>query len=219
MSLLEVKALNSHYGDSHILFDVDMRVERNEVVALIGRNGAGKTTTLKSVMGVLRPSAGSVMFDGVELVGLTEPRDRKARHAARSRGAAHLRQLERRGKSGSRRVDGAEPVAARPSLRHVSAAEGTSWQPRDRPLGRRAADARNRARTGARPEDRAPRRTLRRPGASHRPRSRRAPAARWRRTDGPLCWSSRTWRRPWRWLSASTSSTMATSSMKVRPTN
>ncbi len=70
MSLLEVKALNSYYGDSHILFDVDMRVERNEVVALIGRNGAGKTTTLKSVMGILRPRAGSVMFDGVELVGL-----------------------------------------------------------------------------------------------------------------------------------------------------
>ena len=70
MSLIEVKALNSYYGDSHILFDVDMHVERNEVVALIGRNGAGKTTTLKSLMGIVRPSAGSVKFDGVELVGL-----------------------------------------------------------------------------------------------------------------------------------------------------
>jgi branched-chain amino acid transport system ATP-binding protein len=47
-----------------------MHVERNEVVALIGRNGAGKTTTLKSLMGIVRPSAGSVKFDGVELVGL-----------------------------------------------------------------------------------------------------------------------------------------------------
>jgi branched-chain amino acid transport system ATP-binding protein len=70
MSLIEVKALNSYYGDSHILFDVDMRVERNEVVALIGRNGAGKTTTLKSLMGIVRPRAGSIKFDGVELVGL-----------------------------------------------------------------------------------------------------------------------------------------------------
>jgi branched-chain amino acid transport system ATP-binding protein len=70
VSLIEVKALNSYYGDSHILFDVDMRVERNEVVALIGRNGAGKTTTLKSLMGIVRPSAGSIKFDGVELVGL-----------------------------------------------------------------------------------------------------------------------------------------------------
>ena len=70
MSLIEVKALNSYYGDSHILFDIDMHVERNEVVALIGRNGAGKTTTLKSLMGIVRPRAGSVKFDGMELVGL-----------------------------------------------------------------------------------------------------------------------------------------------------
>ncbi len=69
MSLLEVAGLNSYYGDSHILFDVSMRVERNEVVALLGRNGAGKSTTLKSLMGVVTPRAGSVMFDGVEIVG------------------------------------------------------------------------------------------------------------------------------------------------------
>ena len=51
MSLLEVTGLNAYYADSHILFDVAMRVERNEVVALLGRNGAGKSTTLKSLMG------------------------------------------------------------------------------------------------------------------------------------------------------------------------
>ena len=55
MSLLEVNGLNSYYGDSHILFDVALRVERNEVVALLGRNGAGKSTTLKSLMGVVTP--------------------------------------------------------------------------------------------------------------------------------------------------------------------
>ncbi len=59
MSLLAVKGLNSYYGDSHILFDVSLRVERNEVVALLGRNGAGKSTTLKSLMGVVTPRAGS----------------------------------------------------------------------------------------------------------------------------------------------------------------
>jgi branched-chain amino acid transport system ATP-binding protein len=69
MSLLEVEGLNSYYGDSHILFDVALRVERNEVVALLGRNGAGKSTTLKSLMGVVTPRSGSIKFDGVELAG------------------------------------------------------------------------------------------------------------------------------------------------------
>ena len=69
MSLLEVSGLNSYYGDSHILFDVSLRVERNEVVALLGRNGAGKSTTLKSLMGVVTPRTGSVTLDGVELAG------------------------------------------------------------------------------------------------------------------------------------------------------
>src|SRR6188508_1392619 len=69
MSLLEVNGLNSYYGDSHILFDVSLRVERNEVVALLGRNGAGKSTTLKSLMGVVTPRAGSIVFDGAEIAG------------------------------------------------------------------------------------------------------------------------------------------------------
>jgi branched-chain amino acid transport system ATP-binding protein len=69
MSLLEVTGLNSFYGDSHILFDVSLRVERNEVVALLGRNGAGKSTTLKSLMGVVTPRTGVVMLDGVNVAG------------------------------------------------------------------------------------------------------------------------------------------------------
>jgi branched-chain amino acid transport system ATP-binding protein len=69
MSLLEVAGLNTYYGDSHILFDVALRVEANEVVALLGRNGAGKSTTLKSLMGVVTPRAGSIRFDGVEIAG------------------------------------------------------------------------------------------------------------------------------------------------------
>ncbi|BCM21014.1 ABC transporter ATP-binding protein [Mesorhizobium sp. J8] len=71
MSLLEVKGLNSYYGDSHILFDVSLRVEKNEVVALLGRNGAGKSTTLKSLMGVVTPRSGSVRLGGEELAGKT----------------------------------------------------------------------------------------------------------------------------------------------------
>src|SRR5690349_15512930 len=69
MSLLEVTNLNSYYADSHILFDVSLRVEKNEVVALLGRNGAGKSTTLKSVMGVVTPRSGSVKLDGHEIAG------------------------------------------------------------------------------------------------------------------------------------------------------
>ena len=69
MSLLEVNGLNSYYGDSHILFDVSLNVERNQVVALLGRNGAGKSTTLKSLMGVVTPRTGSVVLDGVDLAG------------------------------------------------------------------------------------------------------------------------------------------------------
>jgi branched-chain amino acid transport system ATP-binding protein len=69
MSLIEVEGLNTYYADSHILFDVAMRVERHEVVALLGRNGAGKSTTLKSLMGVARPRSGRVKFDGIDIAG------------------------------------------------------------------------------------------------------------------------------------------------------
>ena len=69
MSLLEVEAINSFYGDSHILFDVSLRVEENECVALLGRNGAGKTTTLRSIMGVLPPGSGSIRLDGTQIQG------------------------------------------------------------------------------------------------------------------------------------------------------
>jgi branched-chain amino acid transport system ATP-binding protein len=69
MSLLEVSGLNSYYGDSHILFDVELRVEPHEVVALLGRNGAGKSTTLKSLMGLLRPRSGTVRLRGDEIAG------------------------------------------------------------------------------------------------------------------------------------------------------
>jgi branched-chain amino acid transport system ATP-binding protein len=70
MSLLEIDAINTFYGDSHILFDVSLRVEQNEVVALLGRNGAGKTTTLRTIMGVLAPGSGNIRLDGQPIHGL-----------------------------------------------------------------------------------------------------------------------------------------------------
>jgi branched-chain amino acid transport system ATP-binding protein len=70
MSLLEVENINSYYGDSHILFDVSLRVEQDEVVAVLGRNGAGKSTTLKSLMGVVRPREGTIKLAGERIEAL-----------------------------------------------------------------------------------------------------------------------------------------------------
>jgi branched-chain amino acid transport system ATP-binding protein len=69
VALLEVKGLETAYGDSQVLFGLSLTVERGEVVALLGRNGAGKTTTLSSIMGLVRPRAGTIRFDGAEIQG------------------------------------------------------------------------------------------------------------------------------------------------------
>jgi branched-chain amino acid transport system ATP-binding protein len=63
-ALLQVDRINSYYDDSHILFDVSLRVDRNEVVALLGRNGAGKSTTLKTIAGLIRPRSGRIVLNG-----------------------------------------------------------------------------------------------------------------------------------------------------------
>lgn len=67
--MLEVDGLHARYGLSHVLFDVSLRVERGEVVCLLGRNGAGKSTTLKSIIGVVPPAAGRVRFKGEDVTG------------------------------------------------------------------------------------------------------------------------------------------------------
>jgi branched-chain amino acid transport system ATP-binding protein len=69
--MLEVEAINSFYGDSHVLFDISLRVAEHEVVALLGRNGAGKTTTLKTIAGVLAPRSGAIRFAGTPINGLS----------------------------------------------------------------------------------------------------------------------------------------------------
>jgi branched-chain amino acid transport system ATP-binding protein len=72
--LLEAKGLNAWYGAAHILFDVDLQVNRGEVVALMGRNGAGKSTTLKALMGMLAKRKGTVSFLGRD-VSRAEPHE------------------------------------------------------------------------------------------------------------------------------------------------
>jgi len=67
--MLRLDGVHAYYGDSHVLQGVSLAVEDGEVVALLGRNGMGKTTTISSVVGLVRPRAGSIQFDGEELVG------------------------------------------------------------------------------------------------------------------------------------------------------
>jgi urea transport system ATP-binding protein len=75
MTLLEIREVNTFYGESHILRDVDLTVKSGEMVCLIGRNGVGKTTLLKSLIGLLRPRSGSVLLEG-EAIDRLSPHQR-----------------------------------------------------------------------------------------------------------------------------------------------
>ena len=68
--ILSVNALNAAYGESKVLFDVNLRVRPREIVACVGRNGAGKTTLLKSIAGFLKPTSGTIVSNTKSLVGL-----------------------------------------------------------------------------------------------------------------------------------------------------
>jgi branched-chain amino acid transport system ATP-binding protein len=67
--LLEVKDLNTYYGASHVLRDMSLAVDQDELVALLGRNGMGKSTTMKSIMGLVKPRSGTVTFEGRDITG------------------------------------------------------------------------------------------------------------------------------------------------------
>jgi branched-chain amino acid transport system ATP-binding protein len=81
-TILELRDIHVHYDAIHALHGVSLRVDRGEVVALIGANGAGKTTTLRAVSGMLRPSSGQVIFGGEDTTSL-------AAHKLVPRGMAH----------------------------------------------------------------------------------------------------------------------------------
>ncbi|WP_254070409.1 ABC transporter ATP-binding protein [Acidisphaera sp. L21] len=63
-SLLEFRDVNTHYGDLHVLKDVNYNIAAGEIVCLLGGNACGKSTTMKTIMGVVRPTTGTVLFDG-----------------------------------------------------------------------------------------------------------------------------------------------------------
>ena len=85
MPLLEVAGLNTYYGESHILRDVDISLNPGEMICLIGRNGVGKTTLLKSLIGLLKPRTGQILFEGDSII-------RKRPHQRARSGIAYVPQ-------------------------------------------------------------------------------------------------------------------------------
>ena len=67
--MLEVSGVNSFYGKAQVLNDLNFTVDRGTVVALLGRNGAGKTTTMKSIMQLVRPRQGKIIYQGQDITG------------------------------------------------------------------------------------------------------------------------------------------------------
>ena len=72
--LLSVQGINASYGEAQVLRNVSLDVAAGEVVTLVGRNGAGKTTLLRCLMGLHRPTAGTVTLDGADITGLAAHR-------------------------------------------------------------------------------------------------------------------------------------------------
>jgi branched-chain amino acid transport system ATP-binding protein len=69
--LLSFQAVNTYYGDLHVLKDVDYRIDAGEIVCLLGGNASGKSTTMKAIMGVVVPARGDVVYDGRSLKGVS----------------------------------------------------------------------------------------------------------------------------------------------------
>lgn len=65
--LLDIKDLNTFYGLSHVIQDLSFTVNHGEIVTMLGRNGMGKSTTLKSIMGLVKPHSGKVVYNGRDL--------------------------------------------------------------------------------------------------------------------------------------------------------
>ncbi len=73
-AMLELRDVHTHYGLSHVLQGVTLRLGRGEVIGLFGRNGVGKTTVMKTIAGWLTPTSGTIRFDGEPIAGLAPDR-------------------------------------------------------------------------------------------------------------------------------------------------
>jgi len=70
VKIIEINDIHSYYGKSYILQGITLNVVQNKVSALLGRNGAGKTTTIRSIVGLVRPSRGKIIFRGTDVTGM-----------------------------------------------------------------------------------------------------------------------------------------------------
>lgn len=70
--IIQVKDINAHYGDVHVLKDISFSVERGEIFAVIGGSGCGKTTLFKHMIGLLRPTSGSILHEGEDITCMDE---------------------------------------------------------------------------------------------------------------------------------------------------
>ena len=197
--LVAVEDLHTFYGKSHILHGVSLSVGRGEVVGLLGRNGVGKSTTLKTIMGLVSPSQGKVLFEGKPITGMPAhkiarlgiayvPEDRRIFKLLTV--MENLRTgLDRSGVTEARKQELLDKVfeyfpragrAAQPGRRHA--------------VGRRAADAGHRPGHDARAQDHPAGRADRRPDAAHglADQARSSPCCTGRAS--PSCWWSRTCR-------------------------
>lgn len=106
--LLQVQGLNTFYGASHVLRNLDFTVERGQTVGLMGRNGMGKSTLLKSMVGLVKPRSGDIAFQGQAIQGHTP-------YAIANMGMAYV--PEGRGIFGNLSVHENLVMAARPGVR------------------------------------------------------------------------------------------------------
>ena len=106
--LLQVRGLNTYYGASHVLRNLDFNVERGQTLGLMGRNGMGKSTLLKSITGLVKPRSGDIAFQGQAIQGHTP-------YAIANMGMAYV--PEGRGIFGNLSVHENLVMAARPGVR------------------------------------------------------------------------------------------------------
>ena len=100
--MLKIENLHVSYGGIQALRGISLEVPDGKIVTLIGANGAGKSTTLRTITGLVKASAGSILWNGQELLGQAHRQDRLRRHRHEPRGAPGLRGPDGGGESEDR---------------------------------------------------------------------------------------------------------------------